>query len=56
MLSVAVRAYGHNWVQIQKHVPGRTDFQCRERWANILNPDLNSGPWTAEVVTLLFYF
>lgn len=48
-LSVAVNSYGsHNWVKVQQHVPGRTDVQCRERWVNILNPELRSGPWTSE--------
>lgn len=48
-LTMAVKAYGHgNWAKIQRHVPGRTDVQCRERWANVLNPELNLRPWTAE--------
>eukprot|EP01089_Gocevia_fonbrunei_P019137 TRINITY_DN6675_c0_g2_i3.p1 TRINITY_DN6675_c0_g2~~TRINITY_DN6675_c0_g2_i3.p1 ORF type:complete len:317 (+),score=95.79 TRINITY_DN6675_c0_g2_i3:144-953(+) len=48
-LTLAVKAYGSkNWIKIQKHVPGRTDVQCRERWVNILNPQLNNGPWTDE--------
>jgi hypothetical protein len=38
----------HPWVAIKEHIPGRTDVQCRERWCNILNPELNSGPWTEE--------
>lgn len=49
MLTFAVGAYGvGNWVKIQQHVPGRTDVQCRERWVNILSPNVKSGPWTAE--------
>ena len=49
---MAVKAYGHgNWAKIQRHVPGRTDVQCRERWANVLNPELNLRPWTAEVAS-----
>jgi hypothetical protein len=52
-LMMAVHAYGltqdtHPWIKIKEHVPGRTDVQCRERWCNILNPELNSGPWTEE--------
>lgn len=50
MLALAVKAYGsRNWIRIQQHVPGRTDVQCRERWVNVLNPDLNNGPWTEQV-------
>ncbi|KAL9642120.1 hypothetical protein ABK040_007125 [Willaertia magna] len=48
-LIMAVHAYPpNNWVLVQRHVPGRTDVQCRERWCNILNPTLNVGPWTKE--------
>jgi hypothetical protein len=49
MLEKAVQVYGcKNWSKIQQHVPGRTDVQCRERWVNVLNPELNSGPWAQE--------
>lgn len=51
MLAIAVNAYGSgNWTRIHKHIPGRTDVQCRERWVNVLNPELNAGPWTPEVI------
>lgn len=59
MLVLAVTAYGPPkpditlpWVEIREHVPGRTDVQCRERWMNILNPELNSGPWSEEARSL----
>ncbi|KAF0977166.1 hypothetical protein FDP41_003819 [Naegleria fowleri] len=48
-LYLAVHAYPpNNWVLVNRHTPGRTDVQCRERWCNILNPDLKVGPWTKE--------
>lgn len=49
LLAMAVRAYGSgNWRLIQKHVPGRTDVQCRERYVNILDPAVKSTEgWTA---------
>ncbi|KAL0487119.1 transcription factor myb [Acrasis kona] len=55
-LAMSVHAYGdpndpsasRTWIKIRKHILGRTDVQCRERWCNILNPELNSGPWTEE--------
>lgn len=49
LLAMAVKAYGAgNWRLIQKHVPGRTDVQCRERWVNILDPSVKSSEgWTA---------
>lgn len=51
----AVEVYGSgNWVKIQQHVLGRTDVQCRERWMNVLCPDVEQGPWSEEVgVSLL---
>jgi len=53
-LTLAVHAYeNYNWIKIQKHVPGRTDVQCRERWCNILDPKLKDGPWTKEEDELL---
>jgi len=48
-LIMAVHAYPlNNWVLVQRHTQGRTDVQCRERWCNILNPELNTGPWSKE--------
>jgi len=50
-LALAVKGYAnekckHPWIKIQRHVGGRTDVQCRERWVNILNPVLDNGPWS----------
>ena len=49
LLAMAVKAYGvGNWRLIHKHVPGRTDVQCRERWVNVLDPAVKaSDGWTA---------
>ena len=56
-LTLAVKAYGSkNWIKVQQHVPGRTDVQCRERWVNILDPSLNNGPWTKDVLLPLLLF
>jgi len=49
LLREAVKLYGTgNWVKVQFAVSGRTDVQCRERWMNVIDPDLNQGPWTQE--------
>lgn len=51
LLRKAVEAAGSSqlaWTQIRKAVPGRTDVQCRERWVNVLNPELRAEPFTAE--------
>ncbi|GMI01621.1 hypothetical protein TrST_g8736 [Triparma strigata] len=36
------------WSAIAGHLPGRIGKQCRERWHNHLNPDINKSPWIAE--------
>lgn len=56
MLRKAVELCGNrpgNWTQIQQYVSGRTDVQCRERWVNVLNPELSTTPFTAEEDTRL---
>ncbi|KAF9930152.1 Myb-like DNA-binding domain protein [Linnemannia zychae] len=53
-LRAAYEAYGGGrWAKIQQHVLGRTDIQCRERYMNVLTPNLATGPWTKEEVELL---
>ncbi|KAL7519313.1 hypothetical protein ACHAWF_000221, partial [Thalassiosira exigua] len=32
---------------ISVHLPGRSGKQCRERWCNQVNPDINKQAWTA---------
>lgn len=32
-----------NWGEVAEKVEGRNAKQCRERWNNHLNPDLNKG-------------
>jgi hypothetical protein len=34
-----------NWTKLSETLPGRTGKQCRERWHNGLDPDLNRSPW-----------
>ncbi|KAJ2471366.1 hypothetical protein GGI02_002321 [Coemansia sp. RSA 2322] len=48
-LLAAVRLYGvGQWTKIAKHVPGRTDVKCRERYMNVLTPDVNNSQWTSQ--------
>jgi hypothetical protein len=54
LLTAAVRALGtSNWSDIAMAVPGRSGRQCRERWNNYVNPNLNKGQWTSSEDTLL---
>jgi len=55
LLIKAVEKYGKgNWIMIKKHVPHRTDMQCRERYCNVLDPAINKSPWTPEEDARLF--
>lgn len=36
------------WSIIAQNLPGRIGKQCRERWHNHLNPDINKTPWSEE--------
>lgn len=42
-----------NWVDVAKHVPNRTDIQCRERYCNILSPCIKVARWTHYEDTLI---
>uniref|UniRef100_K3WIN3 Myb-like DNA-binding protein n=1 Tax=Globisporangium ultimum (strain ATCC 200006 / CBS 805.95 / DAOM BR144) TaxID=431595 RepID=K3WIN3_GLOUD len=37
-----------SWRQVAAHIPGRTAKQCRERWRNRLDPNINKAPFTDE--------
>lgn len=44
-----VEQYGaKKWSTIAQHLPGRIGKQCRERWHNHLNPNINKEAWTQE--------
>eukprot|EP01117_Protostelium_nocturnum_P003308 TRINITY_DN1427_c0_g1_i3.p1 TRINITY_DN1427_c0_g1~~TRINITY_DN1427_c0_g1_i3.p1 ORF type:complete len:352 (+),score=90.59 TRINITY_DN1427_c0_g1_i3:529-1584(+) len=47
MLSQLVKECGpKNWSQIAGKLNGRIGKQCRERWYNHLDPEINKNPWT----------
>ena len=49
-----VHRYGpKKWTLIAKHLNGRIGKQCRERWHNHLDPNINKSPWTEEEDRLL---
>ncbi len=54
-LGVALRIYGNKkWSKIANHLNGRTDIQCRERFCNILDPNLEEVEWkSSEDIKLL---
>lgn len=53
-LTEAVETIGGNsWSRIAEAVPGRSGKQCRDRWMNQLNPELNHREWTRDEDELL---
>ncbi|KAH0840116.1 hypothetical protein J3R83DRAFT_1092 [Lanmaoa asiatica] len=47
-LSAAVAAYGSSWVDVAANVPRRHNDQCRDRWTEQLNPNVNRSQWSEE--------
>ena len=45
-LLLSVKVFGNNWVNVSEQIKHRTDIQCRERYCNILCPDINNNEWT----------
>ena len=44
-----VSTYGpQNWTRIAEFIPHRSGKQCRERWHNHLNPNINKQKWSVE--------
>ena len=51
---VLVQKYGtENWTLIANHLPGRIGKQCRERWYNHLDPNVNKEPFTEDEEKIL---
>jgi hypothetical protein len=49
LLAQSIEIHGTlNWTLVANSIPGRTGKQCRERWVNQLNPQLNFEVWTPE--------
>ncbi|KAI0218551.1 hypothetical protein L0F63_005077 [Massospora cicadina] len=42
-----------NWTQIFPFIRGRSDVQCRERWMNVLRPDLDHTAWSPYMDAIL---
>lgn len=44
-----------NWSLIAQELHGRTGKQCRERWTNQLNPNLNRDNWSSNEDRILLH-
>ena len=50
-----VQKYGpKRWSVIAKHLKGRIGKQCRERWHNHLNPEVQKTSWTEEEDRIIY--
>ncbi|XP_017784184.1 PREDICTED: myb-related protein B isoform X1 [Nicrophorus vespilloides] len=47
-LKQLVDDYSERWDYIAEKFPDRSDVQCQQRWAKVVNPELVKGPWTKE--------
>ncbi|GMF48496.1 unnamed protein product [Phytophthora fragariaefolia] len=41
------------WAKIAARLPGRTPKQCRTRWLNFLDPQIDKAPWRAAETQLI---
>ncbi|KAL4124007.1 hypothetical protein KRP22_011973 [Phytophthora ramorum] len=41
------------WAKIATLLPGRTPKQCRTRWLNFLDPNIDKAPWRADETQLI---
>ena len=54
ILTESIEQHGtSNWSLIANALPGRSGKQCRERWTNQLDPQLNRENWTPQEDALL---
>jgi len=42
------------WTECSKMIRGRCGKQCRERWVNILNPEVKKGNWSDHEQEIIF--
>ena len=55
-LLASVHCHGpQRWAVVSSKVDGRTSKQCRERWHNHLNPEINNNPWTETEDDTIMY-
>lgn len=48
LVSLVLKFGPQNWTRIAEFIPFRSGKQCRERWHNHLNPNINKKKWSVE--------
>lgn len=43
-----------NWTKIAAKIPGRHGKQCRQRWYNHLDPNINKAHWSKDEDWMLY--
>jgi len=55
LVSLIIEHGANRWAKIAQHIPGRVGKQCRERWQNHLDPDVNRATeWSEDEEAALF--
>lgn len=54
LLHVVDKYGAKRWAFIAQFIPNRVGKQCRERWHNHLNPNINKADWTSQEEWLLY--
>lgn len=56
-LKILVQKIGSvNWTLIASQMNTRNSKQCRERWINVLSPDIKCEKWTSEEDSLILQY
>ena len=53
LISVVAELGTRSWVDISNAMGDRNPRQCKERWENYLNPEINNNPWSKDEDDLL---
>jgi len=53
IITESVAAGNTEWSDVSKHLPGRIGEQIKERWVNVLDPDVRKGVWTEAEMKIL---
>ena len=48
MLRVGFARFDKQWAKIAETIPGRTNIQCRNRWKDVLDPNISNHAWSTE--------
>jgi hypothetical protein len=53
IITALVSSGNDKWSEIAKRLPGRIGEQIKERWINVLDPDVKKGIWTEAEMKIL---